>query len=205
MWGETKLSDVLTSDDVEPAPPPTDSELARISMLAQRQREEEEEVIRCTAQLQEAQRRLRRTSDVDLPEAMRAVGVGSFTLTSGEPVKLITQYDGKKITDPEALDWIEEHGGASLIKTEVFVSMDRGQVEAARELVEVLRRHPLANQFKELRLETYVHNATAGAFARELAEGGTILPDILGVNHRTYAQVGERRPKSVDLRGLSRR
>ncbi len=91
---------------VEEAPPPTDGELARVSTLALRQRAEEREAIRLTALLRAALKRLRTTREIDLPEAMRAVGMAKFELTDGTEIKIEDKLNGTKLTSPEGLSWV---------------------------------------------------------------------------------------------------
>lgn len=198
------MPDDLTPLDVEAAPPPTDSELARVAALAERQRREEAEAIRLTGLLRAALDALRKTREVDLPEALRAVGMSEFALLDGTRVKVEDKLVGTMLTDPAGLAWVEEHGGASLIKTSVTIEMDRGDVAEARALLTELRSHRLANRFKKLNLAEFVHHSTIGAFARELAERGEDPPlETLGVYRSTAAIVGQR-PKTVDLKGLLR-
>ncbi len=190
---------------VEEAPPPTDGELARVSTLALRQRGEEREAIRLTALLRAALERLRQTREIDLPDAMRAVGMAKFELTDGTEIKIEDKLNGTKLTSPEGLSWVEEHGGSSMIKCAVVLEMDRGDVETAREIYQTLRGHPAANRFKRLDIEQSVHASTIAAFARELVAKGDDPPlEILGVNRRVAAIVGAR-PKTVELTGLASR
>ncbi len=187
---------------VEEAPPPTDGELARVSALAQQQREQEREAMRLTALLRAALERLRQTRETDLPEAMRAVGMAKFTLTDGTEIKVEDKLNGTKLTSPEGLSWVEGHGGSSMIKCAMVLEMDRGDVETAREIYQTLRDHPAANRFKRLDIEQSIHASTIAAFVRELVAKGEDPPlEVLGVNRRVAAIVGTR-PKSVELTGL---
>lgn len=196
----------MPSDDVvdfgADAPKQTDSDLARVSTLALRQRSLETEVIRRTAALREALNELRQVSEVELPDAMRDVGISELSLTDGTKVKLETKLIGTKLTNPVGLAYVEDNGGASLIKTALTIEMDRGDVADARELVTELRRHKLANKFKRLELEEHVHQSTIAAFCREKIEDGEDVPlDHLGVHRRTSTIVGSR-PKTVEITGF---
>lgn len=189
--------------EVEPAEAPTDSELNRVRNLAQLQREQEREVIRRTAQLQVALGALRQTREVDLPDAMRDVGMSDFTLTDGTRVKTETRLIAGRLVNPVGLAYVEEHGGASLIKTTLTVEMDRGDLADARDLITELRGHRLANKFKRLELEESVHQSTLASFATKQAEEGKDVPlERLGVRRRVLSIVGSR-PKPVELTGLT--
>lgn len=202
------MPDDLSTLDVEAAPPPTDGELSRVAALAERQRTEELEAVRLTGLLQRALGDLRKTREVDLPEAMRAAGLSAFSLTDGTTVKVEDKLVGtmlKSDDNPEGVAWVDEHGGSSLIKTIIEVELDRGDVSEARALLTELRSHRLANKFKKLQLSEFVHHSTVGAFVRELVERGEDPPlDVLGVYRSTAAVVGDR-PKTVELKGLVRR
>lgn len=199
------LDDDILIEDIADVAPPTDAALGRIAALAMRQRSEEREAMALTAQLQAALARLRQTREVDLPEAMRAVGMSKFALTDGTEVKIEDKLTGAKLTSPPALAWVDEHGGSSLIKTTIALEMDRGDVEAAREILTELRQNKHANRFKRLELEESIHAMTIAKFAREMVEQGEDPPlELLGVHRRVAAIVGKR-PKSVELTGLASR
>ncbi len=199
------MSDDLTATDVEPAPPPTDADLSRVATLAERQCQEEAEAIRLTVLLQQALAALRQTREVDLPEALRAVGLAGFTLTDGTPVKIEDKFIGTMLTDPAGLRWVEDHDGVPLIKTTIEIELDRGDLAEARLLLAELRAHRLSNRFKKLDLKEQIHHSTIGAFVRELVLRGDDPPlDLLGVYRSTSTVVGAR-PKTVELKGLARR
>jgi len=188
------------ADDAEP----TDAERASVSSLAELQIEQEAEVIQLTALLQAALERLRKTSQVDLPDAMRAIRQSEFRLLDGRRVKLEEKLTGLKLTNPEGLAWVEANGGASTIKTSITVEMDRGDLESARELMQELRGHRLANRFKTLSMEESVNASTNGAFAREKERDGANPPlELLGVYRMVRTVVGDRAPKPVELKGLA--
>jgi hypothetical protein len=195
----------LSPADVEPAPPPTDADLSRVATLAERQRQEEAEAVRLTSLLQQALTALRQTKEVDLPEALRAVGMSGFTLTDGTPVKIEDKFIGNKLTAADGLLWVEEHDGAPLIKTTIEIELDRGDLEEARTLLAELRAHRLSNRFKKLDLREQIAAPTIGAFVRELVLRGDDPPlELLGVYRSTTAVVGSR-PRTVELKGLARR
>jgi hypothetical protein len=179
--------------------------IAALAALAERYRAAEMRVVEATAALQAASAAFAQVSEVDLPAALAAAGVSGFPLADGAEVRLVTRLDGRKLTDPEALAWVEENGGTSLIRTTITVDLDRGDVETARRLHDALKRHPKANAFKRLTMEENVNPQTLGAWVRELVDQMRDPPlDLLGVRRRTYATVGDR-PKSVDLKGMVRR
>lgn len=190
----------LVNDDL-----PTDGAIRSVATLATELRAVEAEVLAATEALQATLARYRQLADVDLPVAMRSAGTAELTTDGGTKVALVTAYDGRQLTDPAGLRWIEANGGSSLIKTTVVAELDRGDVEAAREILELIRASRHANRLKTLALNESVHPQTLVAFVRRLIDERRDPPlDVLGVHRRTYATVGGRRPKSVELRGFRR-
>ena len=185
-------------------PDPTDAEVASIASLARRQKALEAEIAEATAALRAKITEYWQIASHDLPNALRQAGSAGFTLSGGGKVEMRTQFDGSKLTSPEGLAWVEANGGGSLIKTAILLEMDRGDLEAAREILTELRGSRHANKFKTLALTEEVNPQTIAKFARELIEQRRD-PDLqlLGVRRRSYAVVGSR-PRTVDLKGFER-
>lgn len=193
--------------DIEAAPEPTDAERAQCAELALLLREQEKEVIRRTAALQLALEALRRTREVDLPDAMRAAQQAEFKLLDGTPVRLEDRYDAKVLKsdeNPAGIAYVVEHQGASMIKCLVVVEFDRDDRAAAQELAARVRRE--SNEAKRVELTESVHQSTLAAWVRTLVEEGQDPPlETLGAYRTTRARVGTRLPKTVELKGLAAR
>lgn len=193
------------TDFGDDAPAPTDGELRTVSDLALKLVQAEDLVIERTAALQEAVATLHTLRDVELPAAMTRAGTRSFTTDSGLRIKTLTKFDGTKLTSREGIDYVSANGGDAIIKTVITVELDRGDAAVARTIVQLLRSRPEANRFKKLLLEEAVNAQTIGRWVRELTEQRKDPPlDVLGVHRRTYAVVGDA-PRSVELKGLSKR
>lgn len=185
---------------------PRDSDLAQVANLSDQLVQEEEAVAEATAVLAEKLAAYRLTAEKLLPEAMLATGLSEFTLTNGKKVHVDSRFVGSRLTDHEALTWLEENGAGHLIKATVKVELPAASVSVARELMDLLRSHHASNQFTSLTLDTAVHQSTIAAFAKELYEAGE-MPDLekLGVHRRVIARVGARRFRDLALTGLIRR
>jgi len=185
-------------------PDPTDAELGSVVNLATRQKALKGEIADATAALKLKITEYWQIANHDLPNALRQIGVSSVSLSSGGKVEMRTALDGSKLTNPAGLAWVEANGGGSLIKTAILLEMDRGDLEAAREILTELRGSRHANKFKTLALTEEVNQMTIAKFARELIEQQKD-PDLqlLGVRRRSYAVVGAR-PRTVDLKGFER-
>lgn len=196
----------MIEPDIEMAEPPSDTEMRTVADLANLLRVRRAVVYQKTAELKQALADMRIIEEKELPEAMRAIGMSEFKLVDGEPVSIVEKLIGSQLTDDEGLAYVESHDGGSLIKTAVMVELDRGDLEAAREIIQELRQHRYANRFKSLSLSRYVHQSTIAAWVRELIADGVDVPlEKLGVYRRTTALVGERYPKVVELKGLAAR
>jgi hypothetical protein len=112
-----------------------------------------------------------RIEQVDLPELMQEMGLSSFKLQSGETVDL-TQDVSCGISEavrPSAHHWLIEHGFGGLIKAEVKVSFDRGDITAAQVFA--------ATNGGEL--IDRVHPSTLKTFVKERMEAGDMPPEEL--------------------------
>ena len=195
-----------TDDDFQASALPGDNSIKSIAFLAEEQRSAEVEVERLTELLQAAIKRLAEIRDSSLPMALANAGTKGITLVDGTPVSVRTKYDGRKLIDPAGLRWVEDNGGAPIIKTTIVIELDRGKIEDARGLVDELRHHRMAPEFKTVNLEESVHSSTIASWVRQKIEAGGDPPlDTLGVNRRTFAVLGKSPPTSVDLKGLTRK
>lgn len=185
---------------------PADSSVSSISALATELKAAEAEVMVATEALQRALNKYRRIADNELPAALRAAGTSELTTDAGVKVGLRVAYDSRQLTNPEGLKWVEENGGSSLIKTAVLVELDRGDLDAAREIIQMIRDSRHANKLRTLVLNESVHPQTlAGWVRRQIEEERKDPPlDKLGIYRRTYAILGGTRPKTVDLKGFRR-
>ena len=185
-------------------PDPTDAEVASIASLARRQKALEAEIAEATTVLKRKITEYWQIANHDLPNALRQAGAAGFPLADGTKVEMRTAFSGSKLTSPAGLAWVEANGGGPLIKTAILLEMDRGDLDAAREILVELRGSRHANKFKTLTLTEEVNPMTIAKFARELIEQRKD-PDLqlLGVRRSSYAVVGTR-PKTVDLKGFER-
>lgn len=78
----------------------------------------------------------------------------------------------------DAIKWLEDNGGAGLIKTELSMSFGKGERDAANRTFEMLKK----STNKDVHMETGVHASTLQSFAREkLKKGEEIDTDKLGL------------------------
>jgi hypothetical protein len=186
----------LAADD---RPEPTDADRRLAADLARRELDLRAVAARKTRELREALDDWRRVAEVELPEAMRAIGQSEFRLLDGTRVRLEEKIVGAQIDAAEDIAYVEGMGAASAIMTVVTVAFDRGDVEAARDVVKLVRESRAGNRIKSL-----VYAATAGALAREWQAQGK-APDLakMGNSYKVVrAFAGDRAPKTLELKGF---
>jgi hypothetical protein len=150
--------------------------IAKLAAKAQEQVQLERDIAKMSEQLAALGARHRAVSEVEIPEAMTALGVSEFKLTDGSKITIKPFYSGSLAqTNPrreEAFSWLKEHGHDDIIKNEVVVAFGRGEDNEAAELVRVLR--------DEMKLspqqDKSVHGSTLKAFIKEQVEAGKALP-----------------------------
>lgn len=166
----------------------TQSDLSRVTALAQLLLATAERIAKIEAELAEAQAAYLRVEREDLPELMREVGLTQLRLANGVEVSLAEDVTA---TIPEerraaAHAWLREHNFGGLIKTVVSVPFGRGEEQEARRLAEMIHDdlHHDAN------VDEKVHPQTLKAFVREQVEGGKPLPfDLFGVHPFSRAKI----------------
>lgn len=157
----------------------TESQLGRLSDLANVQLKQEDEVADLERRLKEASKELKRTNGELIPELMAEIGMQSFTLDTGESIEVLRKVKASisaKNRDA-AFEWLRDNGHGSLIKNVVTTKFGRGEEADAIAFYETCVKEGLVTEQKES-----VHAQTLGAFVREqLAESENIPLDLLGV------------------------
>jgi hypothetical protein len=114
-----------------------------------------------------------------IPDLMREIGVTDFTTTDGRKVSLEKFYSAR-ISEENAnaaFDWLENTGNASIIKSDVTVSLNKGQQEELERVISLLSENQVLFSRK-----MSVHASTLKAFVRERIENGQSIPvDLFGV------------------------
>lgn len=169
----------------------SDAGLALVSSLAHVQLEREMGVAKAEDDLAAAKELLRQVKEVDLPEAMREVGLDTFTTLDGLVVKRSNEVQvaisvGNR---PAAYQWLIDNGFGGIIKLDVEMHFDRGEREKAEKIAEQLRKKKI-----EVDITQSVHAQTLKAFAKEriadTSEGHVEFPlDLFGARPYTVTSV----------------
>jgi hypothetical protein len=159
--------------------PVSDDQLKLVASTAQRMINHQQAIEKVEAWLKDRKEQLRTIQEVELPNAMDACGLSSFTLDSGQQIliKQICAGSIPKTKEAEAFAWLRENGHAGIIKRKIEVSLEKGKDAVGEKVVAALKKLGV-----EVRQSETVHSQTLGAWARELIEEGKNLPlDLLGL------------------------
>ena len=152
---------------------PSDQGLGKISSLAERYTDLDEEIKEAETQLKVLKEQAKEIAEKQLPDAMAEVGMAKFTLTDGSEVTVKPFYSAK-ISDEkreECFSWLQDNGHEALIKDEVVLTFNRGEHEKAEEFKAQLEEQGLDYSGK-----MGVHPQTLTAFVKEQVESGAEFP-----------------------------
>jgi hypothetical protein len=168
----------------------SDKGLALCASLARIQLQREQDVAAAEDALATAKEALQQVKEVDLPEAMREVGLKTFTTEDGAVVTIHpeVQVAISVANRPAAYQWLIDNGFGGLLKLNVSLHFDRGDREKAEKLAAQLIKKGI-----EVDVEQSVHAQTLKAFAKErMADTESELEfplDLFGARPYTVAKI----------------
>lgn len=165
----------------------TTGELAQLQQLADEQLRLEALVAGCELQLSKAKDQLKNMAEVQLPEAMDAVGMTEFKTRTGLVIRIAETIRASipKARSGEAFVWLKEHGQEAMIKSQLTIAFGKGEEEKSKELYAEL----LAKDF-HLEASSSVHPATLSSWAKEKLEQGDDIPlELFGVFRQRVAKL----------------
>lgn len=129
--------------------------------------------------LADVDKKLRQVQEVDLPSALDACNVRSFTTRSGQKITVEPFFhasiSGQK--KPIVLNWLRATGNDGIIKQEVICAFGKGEESLAAGL-----KRLLAESGYQFDAEENVHAGTFKALVKELLGQGVAVPlEDLGV------------------------
>ena len=180
---------------------PDDTAIAGIAFLAQKQRRLERAVERRKKLLALTEQKLARVAELELPDAMSAVGMAEFTLEGGYMIRVGKEYyanipspDSDK---PELLarradcfDWLRQNNSGDLIKQQIVIEAGRGEEAKASRVKAGLDKAGIDYKNTES-----VHGSTLKAFVKEQlekehTEGAAPFPEkLFGVHVKRVASI----------------
>lgn len=182
------MNNVLTGQ------PLTADELRDVSRLAERFVALEKAVEEAEKLLEGAKANLHDMAFNQLPDAMKAIGLESFTLSSGESVSLEPVINAKLPDAKESWDqrkkafkWLRDNNHDGIIKSFLSFRFDRGSDSEKKWLMDTLKA---ANFKVKPEEKDDVHWQTLRAFVKEQLAAGTNVPrDLFGIFIGTRAKV----------------
>lgn len=152
------------------------SKLGEVAQLANDQLLLELRQLELQQELKEVSKKLQDLSTQAIPEAMDELGLAELKLSDGTVLTLGNFYSCSIKDDAKAsaMDWLKGHDHADVIKTEVLVPFQKGDVEAAEKF-----RQQLEKRYKSVHPSVVysVHAQTLKKLAREVHEAGDSLPE----------------------------
>jgi hypothetical protein len=162
---------------------PSGDQLKSIEQLASHAYELVQLIDTHEAALKAAKAELAELTHKAIPDAMAAAGTSSFTTDKGVKVTIKDIVAGTLPKDEtkrrQALDWIETHGGTSIIKGTIVAEFERGEgnLQKKNETAEAL-----ANLHVPFIEQESIHPQTLAAFAREKIKNAEEVPlELLGL------------------------
>lgn len=192
------LAAMAADADAEAAPLPNDAALARVSELARKQADLEQQVADAEAKVKDLKAKLARVTELELPEALDAVGLAEVKLLDGSKVSVDTEYFANISAERQgpAYEWLRDQGHGDLIKNELKTTFGRGEDDQAAELMAEMDARGISYSNAQT-----VHPQTLKAFVKEQLEAesdltpedieaGKALPRALfGVHKKRVAKV----------------
>jgi len=165
---------------------PTDEQLNTVSRIADQQLALELDIEQLSAELRTKKNLHIQVSQENLPDAMSAMGLSSFTLKNGASINIKKGVDASiRIADkPQAYDWLRQNGHGAIIKNEFKVPFGAGQDEQAEKLDTFL--HQIDADFNAA---ISIHTQTLRAWARTQLEEGNPIPETIKVYEYSVAKV----------------
>jgi hypothetical protein len=158
---------------------PSDGDLTRVATLARTLKHYKDALAQLEARVSAGKQMIKQIEETDLPDAMTACGIETFTLDDGSKIEANQMVVGSipESRRDEALAWLREHGHGDLIKGQLTVLVPREKSEMSAEVIQQLKDMGLEVESKET-----VHPQTLQKWAREmLADGEDIPASLLGL------------------------
>lgn len=170
---------------------PKSEDLQQLSVLIGKLHDAEMQVVLAEEELKKRQSTVRTLAEIEIPELMTRMGVKKFSTTNSLEVEVKDDVRAsiKEADRPMAFAWLDEHGHAGLIKSEVVVAFARAEADKALVLqTELSGKYP-----GNVRQDQWIEAPTLKKFVREQLEKSVKLPEeLFGVKKFKIAKVKDR-------------
>lgn len=145
---------------------PNEDKLGRLTSLARKQLEIQNEIEDIESKLASRKDALRQISEREIPELMMELGTRGIDLMDGRKLTIKPFYSGK-ITDDSAYGWLEENGYGDIVKVAMTIKTTMSDEERTTKIRKLL--HDNAVDWDETQ---GVHSSTLNAFIKETISSG---------------------------------
>ncbi len=168
---------------------PTQDKMTLLAHLASQQLACERLVEKAEAALTKAKADLAEIAERQLPELMEELQLETFSTTGGITIEVGERIQASisKEHGPRAIEWLDAHGFARLVKRKFTVMFGKDEEKWANKFAA-----DLARRKRQLNVErkAEVHPQTLKAFVKEQLEAGAELPlDLFGVFRQRVSKV----------------
>jgi len=155
------------------------SDLKNITSLAGSVVRCEAEVERVELELKKARAQLKQVQERDLPEAMLACNMETFTTSDGLSVSVKeTLYASiAKKNKAEAIQWLMNNELGALVKEDIVVAFDSGQRESVKSVIDILKGAGVTNFSTD---ETVNTTSVKSAIKELLGDGKEVPLELFG-------------------------
>lgn len=182
----TNLEDLIEEASAEA---PDEGELTRVTRLAEEAQSLQNIIADLEDEVKERKRQLNDILQRQLPDMFAEIGIDEIRTKDGTKFVIRDFVSGSLPKDEfgkrVALEWLEQHGGADIIKATVNLAFGKDEYEVAREIAADLEARGY-NPSTDLG----VHASTLAAFARDrLKNGEEVNTEILGLHIGRHAKI----------------
>lgn len=142
----------------------------------------------------------------ELPEAVSELGTTEWKSENGRyEVSVDSFVSGTLPKDPDrreaAIEWLTEHDGAAMVKTEIVMAFGKQDREYAEKMIASLKKSKAPFEVTE-----GVHPQTLLAYVRERMEDGEPVDlDVLGIYSGRKAKLKINEPKEATVERVKRK
>jgi len=168
---------------------PDSEKLSELGDLADQMSCAEQAVEKANEELSKKQEALKDLQERRIPALMDDLGVKTFTTTSGLTVEIKEQLRVSipKDRKQKAMEWVEEHGGADLIKRLIMIAFGKNDEKWAKRVLSNLRRYKRPLPMEIVR---DIPSSTVKKFLTDQLADGTEVPlELFGGYHQRQAKL----------------
>jgi hypothetical protein len=191
---DTSEVDAFLEADASHAAPPSVDALNALVEQAELLRDLERRAAAKVDEAQELTKQARKLREEVLPQLMDSLELRDFTLTDGTKVERGEEVFASisKENADAACSWLEEHGASAIVKTQITVLIDKGDMKLATKARKLLEKAKIP--YLESRT---VHPATLKSYVKEVLQAAKVtLPASIGVHVQPVASMkAPRAPK----------